>query len=62
MQYELFGYRRDNLFKFENQIAKYYDIFIYKVEIRFSSKIQKITNVNETKNTLKMNSLLLQDS
>mgnify|MGYP001466301060 CR=1 FL=1 len=26
MQYELFGYRRDNLFKFENQIAKYYDI------------------------------------
>ena len=26
MQYELFGYRRDNLFKSENQIAKYYDV------------------------------------
>ena len=26
MQLELFGYRSDNLFKFENQIAKYYDI------------------------------------
>ena len=26
MQYELFGYRRDNLFKSENKIAKYYDV------------------------------------
>ena len=40
MQYELFGYRRDNLFKFENQIAKYYDILNEtENEIRYSEFI-----------------------
>ena len=41
MQYELFGYRRDNLFKFENQIAKYYDILNEtEKKIRYSKYIQ----------------------
>ena len=40
MQYELFGYRRDNLFKSENQIAKYYDVLNEtENEIRYSEFI-----------------------
>ena len=40
MQLELFGYRSDNLFKFENQIAKYYDILSEtEDEIRYAEFI-----------------------
>ena len=40
MQYELFGYKRDNLFKSENQIAKYYDVLNEtENEIRYSEFI-----------------------
>ena len=40
MHYELFGYKRDNLFKSENQIAKYYDVLNEtENEIRYSEFI-----------------------